>query len=98
VDAAAGLAALAGGGGTLFVLGLKFAAPVVAATMIGNVALAVLTRIAPAINVFTVAFPLQIALGLAAVTAALGTTATWFAGWSDHYLATVARFLAALGS
>jgi flagellar biosynthetic protein FliR len=43
VDAEAGLAALVAGGAALFALGLKFAAPVVAATMIGNVALAVLT-------------------------------------------------------
>ena len=97
VDAAAGLAALAGGGGTLFVLGLKFAAPVVAATMIGNVALAVLARVAPALNVFTVAFPLQIGLGLAAVLAALTATAAWFVGWSGHYGELVGGFLAALG-
>jgi flagellar biosynthesis protein FliR len=45
--------------------------------------------------VFTVAFPLQIGLGLTAVIAALGATATWFAGWSGHYAETVARFVAA---
>lgn len=97
VDVEAGLAALTAVGGTLFVLGLKFAAPVVAATMIGNVALAVLTRVAPALNVFTVAFPLQIGLGLAAVTAALAATATWFTGWSGHYAEVVGRVFAALG-
>ena len=37
------------GGAQLFVLGLRFAAPVLAATMIANVALAVLTRAAPSL-------------------------------------------------
>lgn len=97
VDVERGLAALMAAGGTLFVLGLKFAAPVVAATMIGNVALAVLTRVAPALNVFTVAFPVQITIGLAAVIAALGATATWFASWSGHYAATIGTFFAAMG-
>jgi flagellar biosynthetic protein FliR len=97
VNVEAGAAALVAGGATLFVLGLKFAAPVIAATMIGNVALAVLTRVAPALNVFTVAFPIQIAIGLAAVAAALGATATWFVGWPGHFAGTIGRFFAALG-
>ncbi len=97
VDAAAGLAALAAWGATLFALGLKFAAPVIAATMIGNVALAVLARVAPALNVFTVAFPIQIAIGLAAVAAALGATAVWFVHWPEHYAGVLGRFFAALG-
>ncbi len=97
VDVEAGLAALVAGGATLFVLGLKFAAPVIAATMIGNVALAVLTRVAPALNVFTVAFPIQIAIGLAAIVAALGATATWFAGWPAHFAGTIGRYFAAFG-
>jgi flagellar biosynthetic protein FliR len=95
VDVTGGLAALVAGGSTLFALGLKFAAPVIAATMIGNVALAVLTRVAPALNLFTVAFPVQIGLGLAAGIAMLGATATWFVGWSGHYAGTVERFFTA---
>ena len=98
VDAERGLAALAASGSTLFVLGLKFAAPVVAATMIGNVALAVLSRVAPALNIFSVAFPLQIGIGLAAFVAALGALATWLAGgWSGHYAQTLGRFFTAFG-
>jgi flagellar biosynthetic protein FliR len=95
---AAGSPALGRAGARLFVLGLKFAAPVIAATMIGNVALAVLTRVAPALNLFTVAFPVQIGLGLAAGLAMLGAIATWFTGWSGHYAETIGRFFAAFGS
>lgn len=76
-----GLQALAAQGATLFVLGLRFAAPVIAAGMIGNVALAVLARVAPQINALTVAFPLQIALGLVALVASLAFVATWMTGW-----------------
>jgi flagellar biosynthetic protein FliR len=85
VDVPAALAAMVSGGAQLFVLGLRFAAPVIATAMIGNVALAVLTRAAPQLNVLTVAFPLQIGVGLAAMVAALGFIATWMTGWTGHY-------------
>ena len=96
VDVRAGLAALVASGSSLFELGLRFAAPAIAASMIGNTALAVLTRVAPSINLLTVAFPLQAALGLTAATAAFAMTATWFVGWSGHYGDALARLFAAL--
>ena len=96
VDLPAGLAALVASGSTLFLLGLRFAAPAIAAAMIGNTALAVLTRVAPSINVLTVAFPLQAALGLTAVTAAFAMTATWMVGWNGHYGDAIGRVFAAL--
>ena len=73
--------ALLSQGATLFVLGLRFAAPVIAASMIGNVALAVLSRVAPQLNALTIAFPIQIALGLVALCASLAFVATWMTGW-----------------
>lgn len=76
-----GLGAMLSAASTLFVLGLRFAAPVIAASMIGNVALAVLTRAAPQINVLTVAFPIQIALGLVALVASLAFVGTFMTGW-----------------
>ena len=96
VDVRAGLAALVAHGSTLFVLGLRFAAPVIAAAMIGNVALAVLTRAAPQLNVFSVAFPLQIALGLAAFVSALAFVATWMVGWGGEYAGVVERVVQAM--
>jgi flagellar biosynthetic protein FliR len=96
VDAAAGLRAMVDAGGTLFVLGLRFAAPVLAATLIGNAALAVLTRAAPQINVLSVAFPVQIALGLAAMAAALAFVATWMTGWGAALDAQLGRTFHAL--
>jgi flagellar biosynthetic protein FliR len=80
-----GLYALLSQGTTLFLLGLRFAAPVIAASMIGNVALAVLSRVAPSLNVLNIAFPLQIAFGLLAVTASLTFVATWMTGWGTTF-------------
>ncbi len=96
VDVRAGLGALVASGAALFTLGLRFAAPVLAATMIGNVALAVLTRAAPQLNVLSVAFPIQIALGLVAFVAALVFVAAWLAGWSGSYAGMVEGVFAAL--
>ena len=96
VELRAGLAALVASGSSLFLLGLRFAAPAIAAAMIGNTALAVLTRVAPSINLLTITFPLQAALGLTAVTAAFAMTATWLVGWSGHYGDVLARVFAAL--
>lgn len=72
-------------GGALFVLGVRFAAPVITAVLIANVALAVLGRAAPQLNILTVAFPLQITIGLFALLAALPAMARFFEGWSGTY-------------
>ena len=85
IDMPAGASALASLGSTLFALGLRFAAPVVAVVLIGNVALAVLSRAAPQLNILSLAFPVQIGLGLFAFGAALPMIALWFQGWSGAY-------------
>lgn len=81
----AGLAAMVSLGSTLFALGLQFAAPVVATVLLANVALAVLTRAAPQLNVLAVAFPLQIGIGLLALAAAIPLISSFFAGWTSAY-------------
>lgn len=95
-DLAAGTAALVGHGSVLFLLGLRFAAPVIAAAMIANVALAVLTRAAPQLNVLSVAFPIQIGIGLMAFVASLAFLATWMLGWGDHLTGMLESLFAAL--
>lgn len=84
-DLSAGLLAMARLGGQLLSLGVMFAAPVTAATMLTNVALAILTRAAPQLQIITVAFPLQIIAGLFTLAAALGLTAVWFTGWATWH-------------
>jgi flagellar biosynthetic protein FliR len=83
-------------GGALFLLGLQFAAPVIAASIIGNVALGVLTRAAPQLNVFSLAFPIQITLGLVAFVASLAFLATHVTRWPLQLESVVGRLFAAL--
>lgn len=82
-----GALAAAGLGGRLFWLGLRFAAPVVAIMAVTNVALGILSRAAPQLNVLTVAFPLQIGVGLLALGTLLPIlfvdAASWPAAFTD---------------
>lgn len=50
--------------GFVFIVGIKFAAPVIISLFLTNVALAILSRIMPQMNIFTVSFPLKIGVGL----------------------------------
>ena len=95
VDAHAGLGALLGLGGSLFALGLRFAAPVIAAVLVANLALAVLGRAAPTINLLALAFPVQILVGLLALAAALPLIAAWLAGWPAGFDGTLTPALGA---
>jgi flagellar biosynthetic protein FliR len=49
--------------GMVFVVALKFAAPVIVASFLVNLAMAILSRVAPQINVFVVSFPVKTAVG-----------------------------------
>lgn len=82
-------------GGTLFASGLRFAAPVVATVMIGNTALAVLSRVAPQLNILSVAFPLQIGLGLFALGASVPYLASALANFPSHYDAQLSTLFSA---
>ncbi len=56
--------------GLIFVIGMKCAAPVVVASFLMNLALAVLARVAPQVNVFIISFPIKIAVGVTVLMAA----------------------------
>ncbi len=62
--AATGFRALASWGSEIFAAGLLLALPLLAALLITNLALGILTRAAPQLNIFTVGFPLTLAIGL----------------------------------
>jgi flagellar biosynthetic protein FliR len=62
-SAPGGLRALAEWGGSIFSFGLALALPLLAAVLITNVGLGVLTRAAPQLNIFAVGFPLTILVG-----------------------------------
>lgn len=93
-----GMLELAGQGSVLFGLGLRFAAPVIAVALIANVALAVLSRAAPQLNILQIAFPVQILAGLATLIAAIPLLGSWWLGWDVTYGDLVTRALAAFGA
>ncbi len=80
-----GIVGVVGLGGYQLVLGLRFAAPVIAAMMVGNAALGVLAKTVPQLNVLMVAFPVQIGIGLLVLAVTLPLVASFFSGWPVTY-------------
>jgi flagellar biosynthetic protein FliR len=83
-------------GSTLFWLGFRFAAPVVAVVLLANAALAILARVAPQLNVLSVAFPLQIGVGLLALAATVPLIGDFYSGWGGAYQSLVTNVMGAL--
>lgn len=98
IVASTGVTEIATTFGLLFAQGLQFAAPIIAAVSVGYMALGVLARTSPQLNMLAVAFPLQIGLGLLVLGSILPVAATFYAAWPDHVAGLAARFLAALSS
>lgn len=97
IDAVPGLQAMVLLGGTLFTLGLRFAAPVIAVVLISNIALGILGRVAPQLNILMVAFPVQIGVGIFTLAVALPLLATFFASWPLEYESVLSSLLSAFG-
>jgi len=67
VPHAAALHTLAALGGSIFANALQLSMPVIGALLITNLALAILTRSAPQLNIFQIGFPITLAVGFAAL-------------------------------
>ncbi len=67
----AGWRAVAGWGGEVFLAGLLLSMPIMAALLITNLALGIMTRAAPQLNVFSVGFPITLAAGFVVLAVAL---------------------------
>jgi flagellar biosynthetic protein FliR len=83
--------ALVGWGGALFRIGLQLALPVLAAMLAGNLALGVLARAAPQLNLFAVGFPAALILGMALLALVLPLLDTPLAEALARALALFAR-------
>ena len=59
-----GLYGVASWGGSIFAYALQLSLPLLAALLITNLALGILTRAAPQLNLFAVGFPITLAIGL----------------------------------
>jgi flagellar biosynthesis protein FliR len=95
-----GIATMISWGSTLFLLGVRFAAPVIATVLLANVALAVLGRAAPQLNVLAVAFPIQIGIGLFVFAASIPLIGAFFTGWTavhDNMLGQALEALSPVG-
>jgi flagellar biosynthetic protein FliR len=96
--AADGLLDMAGLGGALFTFGLRFASPIIAVVLVANVALAVLSRAAPQLNILQLAFPIQILVGLGTLLAAIPVIGSWLMGWEPSWGDLVSRALSSAGA
>ncbi len=85
IDIGSGLLALVKSASTIFATGVQFASPVIAAILLANIALAILGRAAPQLQIMSIAFPLQIGIGLLTVAGSLGILVKALGEWTPRY-------------
>lgn len=68
---ATALHTMAAWGGSIFTHALQLSMPVIGALLITNLALAILTRSAPQLNIFQIGFPITLAIGFATLLLSL---------------------------
>ena len=93
--AAKGLMDIVHWGAVVFATGLLLALPLVAALLIANLALGVLSRIAPQLNLFAVGFPVTIVSGFVVLALTLPLFGTALARLFDDAFAVLRRVLLA---
>ena len=81
-------------GGEIFRVGLWIALPVLAVLMMINIALAVLTRAAPQLNIFVVGFPLTLAVGFIALSFSISYFLPQFSALIEHAMQVLMKILA----
>jgi flagellar biosynthetic protein FliR len=94
----AGMGAVVPMAKVIFLTGLQFAAPVIAAVFVTNVALAVLGRAAPQLQIMSVAFPLQIGVGLLTFAGSIALVVHVMTDWTPGFANTLDAFARASGA
>ncbi len=94
----AGIDQVARIGTVLLGLAVRIAAPVMGALIMSNVALGVVARTVPQLNVLMLAFPVQIALGLTVLGVSLPVVVTTMQQWPEVYDSLVTWILGANGT
>jgi len=84
-------------GGSLFAYALQFSLPLIAALLITNLALGILTRSAPQLNIFAVGFPITIAIGFAILILLIPFIAPMLDFMFRQAIDTVGRIMLQLG-
>lgn len=95
IDFGNGFVELVKVGTTIFATGLQFAAPVIAAILITNIAIAILGRAAPQLQIMSIAFPLQIGIGLLTFAGSVALIVQALGDWTVPYGNSVESFVQA---
>lgn len=82
VDFASGSATLIALMGTVFSTAVRAAAPIMAALLLANFAMAILSRAVPQLNAMAVAFPITIGIGLLVLGGSLTFVGAYINGWT----------------
>ena len=83
-------------GGIIFSAGLLISLPVIATLLIADIALGIMTRAAPPLNVFTVGFPVTLVTGLLALYLAAPYVGPALANLFEQAMLAMGRVVAAL--
>lgn len=89
----ANLMEIASLGTWMFVAGLLIALPAITALLMINMALGVITKAAPQLNIFAIGFPMMLVLGLCFLYITMGTYLPHFTDLSEHALKTMNAIL-----
>lgn len=71
----------------LLATGILMAAPILMTLLITDVGLGILTRVAPAMNIFALGFAIKVVVALLTTAATLGLVAAMFSDQAQHWLA-----------
>lgn len=91
-----GFRQVASWGGRIFSAGVQLSLPIVAALLITNMALGILTRAAPQLNIFGIGFPITIGVGFAMIALTLPYLATPLAHVLQEGIAAIQKITAAM--
>ena len=97
VPSALALHTLVAWGGSIFTHALQLALPVIGVLLIVNLALGILTRAAPQLNLLSVGFPITLAIGFATLALALPNLAPLLDRFIHEGLDTVLRVMQQMG-
>ncbi len=93
-----GFRVLAEWGAVIFTAGLTIALPVIAALLIANIAVGIMTRAAPQLNLFAVGFPITLMTGFVALYLAVPYMAPALAELFEQAVLAMGRIVEAFGS
>lgn len=92
IDLGAGFGAFVPTAKSIFATGLQFSAPVIAAVLVTNIALAVLGRAAPQLQIMSLAFPIQICIGMLTFAGSLALVVHAMSDWTPNFTGALDTF------